>query len=152
MAQPAFFPSSDNRAHVIKEVQSHINTLSEHLQKMLQDHQLLIQMAFLKEFSDNVNSLNTLIRSLDLDDMSHERRKILEESISILSHVLNLSIEPTLKTAPMTLLSAVKNYTTPSPQKSDLSQFLSSLERYPESLQIIIQELDLVSKDLKTVR
>jgi hypothetical protein len=149
MTQPASasFPPSDNHILLIRELKMHVDTFSDHLQKILHNHNLALQAAFLKEFSQNVTALNRFFQSIPLDEMHTDLKAILEETLSILTRILHLSID-TLKGTHMTLLESIKNYSLPSTRESDLCAFLSSLGKYSEAVQILIQELHLLSQDL----
>jgi len=150
MAQPAFstFPPSDNILLIVRELKGHLETLSEHLQKGLENHQLALQAAFLRDFAHNVTALNKLLTSITFNEVEADLRQTLEEITVSLTHILNLSIETKREGSSLTALDAIKNFTSPSTRESDLSIYLTSIEKYPESFRILIQELNLLSQDL----
>jgi hypothetical protein len=140
MALPA--PAPDFDYPIMRELKTRLETLSNHLQNALEDHALPLQTAFLKDFAQNVGALHKLLSS-----MSPEFKSSLEELSISLTNILNLPIEMQGGKS-MSVLQAIKNYTSPSPAESDLSLFFISLEKYPESCRILAQELDLLAKDL----
>jgi hypothetical protein len=150
MAQPASasFPPSQNSILLMRELKSHIDLFSEHLQKALKNHELTLQAAFLRDLSQNVAALDKLTRSIPVNDMPADVRTTLEEISAILTHILNMPVDTAAGTAQMSIVQAIKNYSTPSTRESDLSIFLRSLDKYPESFRILIQELHLISQDL----
>ena len=150
MAQPASasFPPSQNSILLMRELKSHIDLFSEHLQKALKNHELTLQAAFLRGLSQNVAALDKLTRSIPVNDMPADVRTTLEEISAILTHILNMPVDTAAGTAQMSIVQAIKNYSTPSTRESDLSIFLRSLDKYPESFRILIQELHLISQDL----
>lgn len=149
MAEPASapFPPSDNRILLLRELQSHVEKFSKHLQSALENHLLAQQTVFLREFSDNLVSLNTLMKSISMQDMDPDLRKSLAENLDILNFALNLSIESDKSTIPLLLLEAIKNYETPTPLESDLGKFMAYIGKYPESIRVLIQELNLISEE-----
>ncbi len=151
MAQPASasFPPSQNSILLMRELKSHIDLFSEDLQKALENHALTLQATFLRELSQNVAALDRLTQSLPFNGMPAEVKAPLEEILGILMHVLHMPVDIKDGTAQMTIREAVKNYSTPSTSESDLSIFLRSLEKYPESFRILVQELRLISQDLE---
>ena len=151
MAQPASasFPVPENNILIIRELKSHVDLFSQHLQKALENQEYTQQAAFLRDLSHNVTALDKLIRSVALDQMSADLRATIEESREILTHVLHLPVDSHAESKQITLVEAIKNYSTPSTRESDLSIFLRSLEKYPESFRILIQELHLISQDLE---
>ena len=150
MAQPASasFPTPENSILIMRELKSHVDRFSDHLQKALANHELTLQAAFLRDLSQNVTALDTLLHSISFNQIPAVPRATLEEIGGILSHVLNLPVDSLSGAKQQTIVEAIKNYSTPSTRESDLSIFLRSLEKYPESFRILIQELDLISQDL----
>jgi hypothetical protein len=150
MAQPASasFPSSDNSILLVRELKNHLQTLSLHLLNALENDQLALQEIFLRDFAQNVTACNKLLASIPFNEMSPDLRLTLEEISEALAHILNMTIETPNGGPQMTLLDSIKNFTLPSTQESDLSIFLTSLEKYPESFRILTQELDLLAQDL----
>lgn len=150
MAQPAspFFPLSDNTILMIRELKRHVDTFSDHLHHALQDHPLHNKEKFLMDFTQNIQALNHLLRSLVFHEMDPTIRPNIEEIASILTHVLTTTSVDIGKGTTISLLDAIKNNSTTPIQESDLSSFLVALVQYPESSRILIQELHLISQDL----
>ncbi len=144
MAEPAYnaFPRSDEHLLFIKELKSHIDTLSKHL------HAHSHNLSFLEKFSQNVTALHTQLKTPLSTPIDARTRRVLDETMQSLLTILNTPIELIHTHAHLTLLDAVKNYSDTSSVESDLNFFLTSLEKYPESVRVLIQELDLLSKDL----
>ena len=150
MAQPASasFPPSDNSLLLVRELKTHLQTLSLHLKNALENDQLALQEIFLIDFAQNVTALTKLLASIPFNEMGPDLRLTLEEISGTLTHILNMPIETPRGDPQMTLMNSIKNFTLPSTQESDLSIFLTSLEKYPESFRILTQELDLLALDL----
>jgi hypothetical protein len=134
MAQPASvpYPSSDNSLLLVRELKNHLETLAKHLQTAMENRELSQQASFLREFSDNMAALNKLLSSIPFKEIRPDLKPILEEMASALKHILNAAVEDG---------KAIM-------QESDLSLFFTSLVKYPESFQILIQELKLLIQDL----
>src|SRR5579862_2019607 len=110
MAQPASasFPPSQNSILLMRELKSHIDLFSAHLQKALENHELTLQAAFLRDLSQNVTALDKLTQSIPFNDMPADVRATLEEIVGILTHVLNMPVDTAAGTAQMTLVQAIK--------------------------------------------
>jgi hypothetical protein len=145
MAEPAYnaFPRSDELLLYIKELKNHIDTLSQHLHAV-HSHNL----SFLEKFSQNVSALHTQLKTPLSTPIGAPTRRVLDEITQSLLTILSTPIELVHTHAHLSLLEAVKNYSNTSSAESDLNFFLTSLEKYPESVRVLIQELDLLSKDL----
>jgi hypothetical protein len=114
----------------------------------LEEHQLIQQPAYLQDFSENVAALHTLLQSVPYNEMFPQVKEDIQECISILTHIVNEPIDSKAEHSQVNMVEAAKNYSTPSFAESDLSRFLSNLEKYPESFRILVQELNLLVKDL----
>jgi hypothetical protein len=145
MAQPAAFPS-ENKEEIVKELKAQIDFFSEHLQQAMENPLLQEEESFLKELSENIQTLDKLTKSMKFKDLSINVKETVDEVVSILSPILHLSLGLHQE---QTLIEASKNYTLPSSRESDLCRFLASLEKYPESVRVLIQELALLSEDLR---
>lgn len=145
MAEPTYsaFPRSDELLLYIKELKNHIDTLSQHLHAA-HSHNL----SFLEKFSQNITALHTQLKTPLSAPIETSIRRVLDEITQSLLTILNTPIELMHTHAHLTLLEAVKNYSNTSSAESDLKYFLTSLEKYPESVRVLTQELDLLSKDL----
>ncbi len=144
MAEPIqHFPPKEDYPHLIRELHLSIDLLAEHLQRSLDNHNLATDSQFLKSFAENVINCSKLIKSFKFQEIGNSfLRHKLEEILPILMSVLHLSLDMAGGSSHMTLLDAAQ---TP----SELPQFFKSLDNYPESTRILIQELDLLSKELQ---
>lgn len=75
-------------------------------------------------------------------------RENLKDSAEILSNILNQSLEIPNISENMTLLQALQNFPSQQPSNSDLSKMLRTFAANPEPTQILIQELELLARDL----
>lgn len=75
-------------------------------------------------------------------------KKTVRATAEILSNILSLSLEIPGAATPVSLLTATLNYPTADAVNSDLSKILQTFVKYPESTQALIQELELLSRDL----
>ncbi len=75
-------------------------------------------------------------------------KKNVRATAEILSNILNHSFEIPGAATPISLLTATLNYPTGDAVNSDLSKILQTFVKYPESTQTLIQELELLAKDL----
>jgi hypothetical protein len=75
-------------------------------------------------------------------------RETLKDSAEILSNILNQSLEiPGIETN-MTLLQALRSFSSQQPGDSDLSKMLRTFASNREPTEALIQELNLIARDL----
>ena len=77
-------------------------------------------------------------------------RENLKDAADILSNILNQPLEVPGAAANISLLKAVLNFDAAQAEHSDLSKILRALTEHPTPAQTLIQELDLLSRDLIT--
>jgi hypothetical protein len=77
-------------------------------------------------------------------------RENLKDSAEILSNILNQPLEIPGIGENITLLQALRNYSSQQPNNSDLSKMLRTFASNPEPTQTLIQELQLIARDLTT--
>ena len=75
-------------------------------------------------------------------------RENLKDSAEILSNILNQPLEIPNATENITLLQALQTFSTQQPDNSDLSKMLRTFASNPEPTAILIQELELIARDL----
>jgi hypothetical protein len=75
-------------------------------------------------------------------------RENLKDSADILSNILNQPLEISSIPENITLLQALQNFPSQQPDKSDLSKMLRTFASHPEQTQALIQELELIARDL----
>ena len=75
-------------------------------------------------------------------------RENLKDSAEILSNILNQPLEIPNATENITLLQALQTFSSQQPDNSDLSKMLRTFASNPEPTQILIQELELIARDL----
>ncbi|HEY2810621.1 MAG TPA: hypothetical protein VGJ00_04440 [Rhabdochlamydiaceae bacterium] len=145
---PTPFPPPENQILFVRELRSHVDKLSSHLENLLGNFALVQQENFLKDFSENVQALSKLLQGAPFQAMALDLKEEMQEATMTLTQILNQSVENLATLSQMSMADAIKNYTQPSVAESDLSLFLFALEKYPESCRILIQELHLISQDL----
>ncbi len=75
-------------------------------------------------------------------------RENLKDSAEILSNILNQSLSIPSLTENMTLLQALQNFPSQQAEHSDLAKMLKTFAAHPEHTQILVQELELIARDL----
>ena len=75
-------------------------------------------------------------------------RENLKDSSEIRSNILNQPLEIPGLDENITLLQAVEKFASQQPELSDLSKMLRTFAANPEPTQILIQELELIARDL----
>lgn len=75
-------------------------------------------------------------------------RENLKDSAEILSNIFNQPLEIPNATENITLLQALQTFSSQQPDNSDLSKMLRTFASNPEPTNILIQELELISRDL----
>lgn len=75
-------------------------------------------------------------------------RENLKDSAEILSNILNQPLEIPNSAENITLLQALQTFSTQQPDNSDLSKMLRTFASNPEPTAILIQELELIARDL----
>jgi hypothetical protein len=75
-------------------------------------------------------------------------RENLKDSADILSNILNQPLEISGIPENITLLQTLQNFSSQQPDKSDLSKMLRTFASNPEQTQALIQELELIARDL----
>jgi len=75
-------------------------------------------------------------------------RENLKDSAEILSNILNQPLEIPGVEENISLLQALQNYSTQQPDNSELSKMLRTFASNPEPTQALIQELELIARDL----
>ena len=77
------------------------------------------------------------------------RQEELRDTAEILSNILNQPLDVKGASQPqVSLLGAVLNYENQAPLDSDLCKILQALTKYKEPTETLIQELELLSRDL----
>ena len=77
-------------------------------------------------------------------------RENLKDSAEILHNILHQPLEIDEADSSISLLQAVQNYSSQQPNHSDLSKMLRTFSSNREPLEILIQELQLIARDLTT--
>ncbi len=75
-------------------------------------------------------------------------RENLKDSAEILQNILHQPLEIDGAETNISLLQAIQNYSSQQPSHSDLSKMLRTFLSNREPLQILIQELQLIARDL----
>lgn len=75
-------------------------------------------------------------------------RENLKDSAEILTNILNQPLEIPGVSENISLIQAIQNYASQQPEHSDLSKMLRTFAANPEPTQALIQELQLIAKDL----
>jgi hypothetical protein len=75
-------------------------------------------------------------------------RENLKDSAEILSNILNQPLEIPGIAENITLLQALQNFASQQPDNSDLSKMLRTFASNQEPTQALIQELELLARDL----
>jgi len=75
-------------------------------------------------------------------------RENLKDSAEILSNILNQPLEIPNVSENITLLQALQTFSSQQPDNSDLSKMLRTFALNPEPTAILIQELQLIVRDL----
>ena len=75
-------------------------------------------------------------------------RENLKDSAEILHNILHQPLEIPEAETNISLLQAVQNYSSQQPNHSDLSKMLRTFSSNREPLEILIQELQLIARDL----
>ncbi|MBS0605063.1 MAG: hypothetical protein JSS60_08545 [Verrucomicrobia bacterium] len=75
-------------------------------------------------------------------------RENLKDSAEILSNILNQPLEIPGIEENITLLQAIQKFHEQQPENSDLSKMLRTFTSNPEPTQALIQELQLIARDL----
>jgi hypothetical protein len=75
-------------------------------------------------------------------------RENLKDSAEILSNILNQPLAIPNATENITLLQALQTFSSQQPDNSDLSKMLRTFASNPEPTAILIQELELIARDL----
>ena len=139
--------SSPNVPLLSGQMQAQVLEFADHLQKILQDPSLSAQASFLEEFRVNVNHLNqTVEQAMRL--RWKMLRENLKDSAEILSNILNQPLAIPNATENITLLQALQTFSSQQPDNSDLSKMLRTFASNPEPTAILIQELELIARDL----
>ncbi len=76
-------------------------------------------------------------------------RENLQDSAEILFNILNQPLDVSGATMNVSLLNAALNFDSGEPQDSDLCKIMEEFVRYPDSAQALIQELELLYRDLE---
>ena len=75
-------------------------------------------------------------------------RENLKDSAEILFNILTQPLEIPGVTENISLLQALQNFASQQPEDSDLSKMLRTFSANPESLEMLIQELHLIAREL----
>lgn len=75
-------------------------------------------------------------------------RENLKDSAEILSNILNQPLEIPNVAENITLLQALQSFSSQQPDNSDLSKMLRTFASNPEPTAVLIQELQLIARDL----
>jgi hypothetical protein len=75
-------------------------------------------------------------------------RENLQDSAEILFNILNQPLDVPGATLNVSLLGAALNFDSAQPEDTDLDKIMQEFVRYPESTQTLIQELELLHRDL----
>lgn len=75
-------------------------------------------------------------------------RENLKDSAEILSNILNQPLDIPGVSDHISLMQAVLNYPSQQPEHSDLSKMLRTFANNPNPTQALIQELQLIARDL----
>ncbi len=75
-------------------------------------------------------------------------RENLKDSAEILSNIFNQPLEIPNVAENITLLQALQTFSSQQPDNSDLSKMLRTFASNPEPTHILIQELELIARDL----
>ena len=75
-------------------------------------------------------------------------RENLKDSAEILSNILNQPLAIPNASENITLLQALQTFSSQQPDNSDLSKMLRTFASNPEPTAILIQELELIARDL----
>lgn len=73
----------------------------------------------------------------------------LHDSAEILFNIFNQPLDIPGATVNVSLLTAALNFDSTQPENSDLKKILDEFTKYPDSTQTLIQELELLLKDLE---
>lgn len=73
----------------------------------------------------------------------------LQDSAEILFNILNQPLDVPGATLNVSLLGAALNFDSTQPENSDLHKIMEEFVKYPESTQALIQELELLYRDLE---
>jgi len=76
-------------------------------------------------------------------------RENLQDSAEILFNILNQPLDVPGATMNVSLLAAALNFDSAQPENTDLSRIMQEFVKYPESTQALIQELELLYRDLE---
>lgn len=76
-------------------------------------------------------------------------RENLQDSAEILFNILNQPLDVPGATMNVSLLGAALNFDSAQPENTDLSRIMQEFIKYPESTQALIQELELLYRDLE---
>lgn len=77
-------------------------------------------------------------------------RENLQDAAMIVQNILSQPLEIQGASKDVSLLKAAQSFDPHNPLESDFTKILASLLAYPESTQLLIKELEMLSDDLKT--